>query len=451
MSKSRRYTLITIAVAAVLIVATVCAVLLTDGIAPSNQGGVSVSPSATTTKTTAGTVDSQYLKTAVESIYNPAAAQERILANGSPAVYYISRHSNRNSSIYLINTTGTINSSNRPKLRDDQTEPTADTGYSWWWFEVGNTTYFVQIARTSTLQSFLSTYSYYSNSSVYALLTEDVTYNPSVVYNANSYNGVNTMPYNFNATLDGAGHKISASADFAPGDKADSPITSEYPNTSNVGASDGTQFNAHSMFIANLGSGTLKNFTFTDDSHTVAVRQKHGGSFAVTYGAMVGLAGVYNNYDSSNRSYINNVHVLLNGTHTLTDVPDNLKQRGTMVMGAAVGYNRNCNIEQLTVTLNNNMQSYAYRGTKGLFDASPGYTIHQSMGVVIGAQDVVNAVFKKVIAAGSGSVYANWNQNPSGAGNWTETAAYLGIIFGQVVKATTVDGVILDFTYGNIY
>ena len=61
MSKSRRYALIAAVTVAVLVICSVAVVLLTDGKGSNGDGGVIASGAATTVKTTAGSVDNDYL------------------------------------------------------------------------------------------------------------------------------------------------------------------------------------------------------------------------------------------------------------------------------------------------------------------------------------------------------------------------------------------------------
>ena len=211
MSKSRRYALIAAVTVAVLVICSVAVVLLTDGKGSNGDGGVIASGAATTVKTTAGSVDNDYLVKEFLKLYrNP---QDKILSDGSPSVWYTQK-ANSATSIYIINKTGS--KTPVPNVQAGQQVPSIISGHEWWAFKSGSVTYVVPITRASstsicfTLDNFLTTPNVYTSANTYALIEEDVTYSPRVI-NSVQYNGTTVSPYNFNATLDGAGHKITAS------------------------------------------------------------------------------------------------------------------------------------------------------------------------------------------------------------------------------------------------
>lgn len=480
MSKSRRYALIAAVTVAVLVICSVAVVLLTDGKGSNGDGGVIASGAATTVKTTAGSVDNDYLVKEFLKLYrNP---QDKILSDGSPSVWYTQK-ANSATSIYIINKTGS--KTPVPNVQAGQQVPSIISGHEWWAFKSGSVTYVVPITRASstsicfTLDNFLTTPNVYTSANTYALIEEDVTYSPRVI-NSVQYNGTTVSPYNFNATLDGAGHKITASEAYEMsltinGGDAGSRLNKPYITwgTQGGGGYSDYHLNAHSMFIGNMGRGTLKNFTLDDGGNNIRIIQHNNttasGSTTVVntaYGALVGVAGVYNNnapggtdgdpndpYDYSNsaRSNINNVNLLLNGDHTMFTRNDS-KNMASLIMGGAVGYNANCNIDNLTVTINGRISPYALRDGRPTLDfgSKPG-TKYDILGGVCGIS-AYSGTFKKVIVAGSGNLFCDWYVTVKNAGKVTnDFGEAAGIVFGQIMKPTTAEGVIIDFPYKNIW
>ena len=314
MSKSRRYALIAAITVAVLIVCTVAVVLLTDGNSLGGNGDAYVSGAATTVETTAGKVDNDYLVKEFLALYR--TPQERVLSDGSPSVWYTSK-ANSSTNIYIINTTGTNKA--QPSLQAGQQTVNLLSNHFWWAFKSGGVTYVVPITRASTSAScftmdlFLTTPNVYTSANTYALLEEDVTYSPKTI-NSQTYNETTVSPYNVNATLDGAGHSITANESYEMsltinGDNAGSRLNKPYIQWGSQAAhgySDYT-YNAHSMFIGNMGRGTLKNFTLDDGGNNVRIIQHNNTTasgnatvVAAAYGALVGVAGVYDNVAAAN-------------------------------------------------------------------------------------------------------------------------------------------------------
>lgn len=325
---------------------------------------------------------------------------------------------------------------------------------------------------------FMTNAAYYQNSSEYAMIVESdgvITYNPNDVY-ANLH---------FDATLDGAGATLRATAvlNKTRGNGGDGT------SSGNINGADLTWFTNHSfnynigkdssdhtfkgLSVAGLVFGTLRNGTFKnfkwDDQGISGTHQytyKNVGS-STAFGGLVGYAGP-SSQGGSGVSSIYNVSMTYNNAvqhiHNVHEYYDDWDETRTGTFtGGLIGVNFNANIELVTVRMNNDIsfeqQSACVYITADWADPDNAMAC---FGGIVGLQ-YYTGTLKKVVISGSehAGLYGHHCVNKEIKKNWYNTSiadynttrAWTGMLVGYVPagKSITFDGAILDMNYNECY
>ena len=326
--------------------------------------------------------------------------------------------------------------------------------------------------RTFTM--FMTNASFYQDTAVYGLIfTESVSYNPNDTYYRSW----------FDATLDGAGatvrpsaalnitddynrwpHESGGNRPYVSGvDYIKNGYLTSYENQMNRNA-NGTAF-AGLLFGA-IRNGTLMNFQWNDagvGGHSYTLRTEQYGT---AFGGLVGLAANSSSTQSTSvKSSIYNVGMNFNNNITHTMQLRNFDSINTsqcdIYSGGLIGINLNADIELVSVNYN----------TSVFYQNAPRQSWHQvvgnpglqwgtsSFGGFVGAQAVKNGMtftFNKVTITGGSSsglvgddtwAHGDGWGSTYGSNVYTQQAALIGSLSGNL----TIDGVIIDLNYDNIY
>lgn len=326
--------------------------------------------------------------------------------------------------------------------------------------------------RTFTM--FMTNASFYQDTAVYGLIfTESVSYNPNDTFSRSW----------FDATLDGAGatvrpsaalnitddynrwpHESGGNRPYVSGvDYIKNGYLTSYENQMNRNA-NGTAF-AGLLFGA-IRNGTLMNFQWNDagvGGHSYTLRTEQYGT---AFGGLVGLAANSSSTQSTSvKSSIYNVGMNFNNNITHTMQLRNFDSKNTsqcdIYSGGLIGINLNADIELVSVNYN----------TSVFYQNAPRQSWHQvvgnpglqwgtsSFGGFVGAQAVKNGMtftFNKVTITGGSSSGLVGDDTWAHGDGWgatygsyvyTQQAALIGSLSGNL----TIDGVIIDLNYDNIY
>lgn len=325
--------------------------------------------------------------------------------------------------------------------------------------------------RTFTM--FMTNASFYQDTAVYGLIfTESVSYNPNDTFSRSW----------FDATLDGAGatvrpsaalnitddynrwpHESGGNRPYVSGvDYIKNGYLTSYENQMNRNE-HGTAF-AGLLFGA-IRNGTLMNFQWNDagvGGHSYTLRTEQYGT---AFGGLVGLAANSSSTQSTSvKSSIYNVGMNFNNNITHTMQLRNFDSINTsqcdIYSGGLIGINLNADIELVSVNYNTSVfyqnaprQSWHYAWNPGLQWGT------SSFGGFVGAQAVKNGMtftFNKVTITGGSSsglvgddtwAHGDGWGSTYGSNVYTQQAALIGSLSGNL----TIDGVIIDLNYDNIY
>lgn len=478
MVRSRKYALITAALALILIAAVVLTVVFLGDGAIYTPGGqeATASNAAVTVGSTVGTVGSDYMYTTLVAHSNKknsewTASDMQDLrgvdgnagTDGVPDTYVTTLDTN----FFLITQDG-WNSVKAGQV------PGGGSGYYelqyngvWYRFNNGNGSGSGAV-NTSLYQSyatFMGTSTFYQNSSVYGLILTDIEYDPND-FAANHW---------FNATLDGAGHTLSMNAvlKYSTSDWADDNDNYLYWLKGGIGHNQMNRVDSNTgggavfagLVFGGLCDGEFKNFTVTEKSgvsgtHTYSYTSSRAGS---AFGGLVGAAAPASAGDTA-RSSIYNIalNFTQNITHqfTIQDYNAFNKLLNDIYTGGLVGVNFNADIE--LVSLNYNGILFTQKAPRGRNYNSGGasdYWCQSSMGGIVGAQFGVyneNMTFSKVSITGQASsgflgdvTEATWGS--WGVSYYNNIFTQMGLVFGALQGDLSIEGLLLDYNYDNIY
>ena len=498
MVRSRKYALITAALALILIAAVVLTVVLVgDGsfYAEKTPQG-SVSSAAVSVGSSTGEVSSDYVYQTLVSrsnmagqTFDPDSRQDLRGSNGQP----VSDGSDGQPAVspdgipdtYVV----TLNSNTRLLTQNGWDDVDAGSlnvankswggsGYyevyyngSWYRFQKNS-------ADTGSLfmsyNAFMTDTAYYQYSSEYALIIEPdgvITYDPNDVY----------KNLHFDATLDGAGATLRATKVLNKSRGAKQDGTGSAPSTDcdlswftnhsfnyNIGK-DSNDHEFHGLSIqglvfGSLRKGTFKNFKWDDQG---AEGTTHYSSYnnvgsATTFGGLVGYAGPSSS-GGSDRSSIYNVSLTYNKAvqhvYDISAYDDWDESRTGTFSGGLIGVNFNADIELVTVRMNNDIafEQQSALALMGSWWEDPDNAM-SCLGGIVGLQ-YYTGTMKKVIISGSekAGLYGHHKETPHlggvGGDDWNTTRAWIGMIVGYVPsgKSITFDGIILDMNYNECY
>ena len=486
MVRSRKYALITAALALILIAAVVLTVVLVgDGsfYAEKTPQG-SVSSAAVSVGSSTGEVSSDYVYQTLVSRSNMAGqtfdpdsrldyrgSDGRPGSDGIPDTYVVTLNSNTR----LLTQNGWDDV--EAELLNVPNKSWGGSGYyevyyngSWYRFQKNS-------ADTGSLfmsyNAFMTDTAYYQNSSEYALIIEPdgvITYDPNSV----------ATRLHFDATLDGAGATLRATKVLnksrgakqdgtGSGNITDADLTwfTNHSFNYNIGK-DSNDHEFHGLSIqglvfGSLRKGTFKNFKWDDQG---AEGTTHYSSYnnvgsATTFGGLVGYAGPSSS-GGSDRSSIYNVSLTYNKAvqhvYDISAYDDWDESRTGTFSGGLIGVNFNADIELVTVRMNGiAFEQQSALALMGSWWEDPDNAM-SCLGGIVGLQ-YYTGTMKKVIISGSekAGLYGHHKETPHlggvGGDDWNTTRAWIGMIVGYVPsgKSITFDGIILDMNYNECY
>lgn len=487
MVRSRKYALITAALALILIAAVVLTVVLVgDGsfYAEKTPQG-SVSSAAVSVGSSTGEVSSDYVYQTLVSrsnmagqTFDPASRQDLRGSDGQPGsdgipdTYVVTL----NSKTRLLTQNGWADV--EAKLLNVANKSWGGSGYyevyyngSWYRFQKNSGD---SGSLFMSYNAFMTDTAYYQNSSEYALIIEPdgvITYDPNDVY----------KNLHFDATLDGAGATLRATKVLNKSRGAKQDGTGSAPSTDcdlswftnhsfnyNIGK-DSNDHEFHGLSIqglvfGSLRKGTFKNFKWDDQG---AEGTTHYSSYnnvgsATTFGGLVGYAGPSSS-GGSDRSSIYNVSLTYNKAvqhvYDISAYDDWDESRTGTFSGGLIGVNFNADIELVTVRMNNDIafEQQSALALMGSWWEDPDNAM-SCLGGIVGLQ-YYTGTMKKVIISGSekAGLYGHHKETPHlggvGGDDWNTTRAWIGMIVGYVPsgKSITFDGIILDMNYNECY
>ena len=508
MVRSRKYALVTAALALILIAAVVLTVVLVgDGsfYAEKTPQG-SVSSAAVSVGSSTGEVSSDYIYQTLLShsqktgewqesdMQDLQDAQGNRLDNGSTAGdgvkdTYVTTLKN-NFRLLTQNGWSDVEAGSLNVLNKSW----GGSGYyevfyngAWYRFKNGNSSG----SLFMSYNDFMTNKTYYQNSSEYALIIEPdgfIQYNPNTI-------GKNQF---FDATLDGAGATIQPSERLnvsrgsgergADGGMAGT-IFDRYPtgtedNSANIDSDfdwfSNDKFNYHiskdnnsnydfhglnsvGMIFGSVCEGTFKNLKWNDSNLQLSGDDVHFYSFlemasSTAFGGLVGVAAPLN-AGGTETSTITNVSITYNNhvrhVYDLKHYDDWIDTRCAIFTGGLVGVNMNANISNVTVRMNNDIKfeqrSACVNVGTGWRSADNGFT---AFGGVVGLQNC-NKTFEKVIISGSNksSLYGHHQPIDKGSSGYNRTESRQGMVIGYLANknSLTVNGAILDMNYNECY
>ena len=505
MVRSRKYALITAALALILIAAVVLAIVLTgNGTYYDRAPEGSVSDAEVKINSTTGTVAGSYLfealteHSAIGSVTNWTADNFEDTDGDNVEDAYVTT---LNKNTYLLHDYADWNAAHAalPNLVGDGRITVEYNGFTYI-FKNGNDSGDSLFVNFTT---FLSTSKYYNNSKAYGLVIKnEISYDPNAtaVQNmsgswGNGYSNGKNADGGFNATLDGAGAVFSLSKALAQGsiDGGGTNISGAQVGT-RIGITDrgfygnGSNENTHylhswngiqasGMLIPWLNAGTLKNFTISDEKlDDDAVNQivtstgstKYTGS---TFGYLAGYVGsfCYNgdygwpvDTSASIENVAVNVTKELRHSHYYTPTKSGIVSTNDnngnvdLITGGLVGYNAGATIELASVSFDAKIYQFAF--TPWTSDPESNISTNH-FGGVVGIQTTANKLSKIVVKSTTSIVGDNAVAGGDSAalGDYPANAwTYMGGVIGTLAQQSasdkfTIEGVLYDFYYDGMY
>lgn len=476
MVKSRKYAIVTAALALILVAAVVLTVVLVGNgsFYTPEQDGIA-SNAAVTVNSTTGTVPNR-----TQYIFETLTENSAIGSRGNG--WQVSDRNEEGIFVTTLNSKFYLLSNYTWNELIENKIPGVGNGYyemiyngATYRFMNGNSGLSGDLSslyRTFTM--FMTNASFYQDTAVYGLIfTESVSYNPNDTYYRSW----------FDATLDGAGatvrpsaalnitddynrwpHESGGNRPYVSGvDYIKNGYLTSYENQMNRNA-NGTAF-AGLLFGA-IRNGTLMNFQWNDagvGGHSYTLRTEQYGT---AFGGLVGLAANDTSTQSTSiKSSVYNVSMSFNNniTHAmhLRNLDSANNSQCDIISGGLIGINLNADIELVSINYNSStFQQVAARQKWISFGSINLEWGTSSFGGVVGAQSVKNGMtftFSKVTITGTAQAALagndDWNMGTNAGWNQGVSNVFTqqGAIFGSVSGNLTLDGIIIDMNYDNIY
>ena len=470
MVKSRKYAIVTAALALILVAAVVLTVVLVGNgsFYTPEQDGIA-SNAAVTVGSNVGTVDSDYTYNTLvahsqkkNSEWDESDLQDLRDGSGSSgsdgvAETYVTT---LDTDFFLITQEGWTSVEN-------EEVPGGGSGYYelqyngvWYRFLNGNASSSINTSLYQSYSNFMGNTAFYRSSSAYGLMVTDISYDP---------NSFATNQY-FNATLDGNGKTLSATAllnlTTTSYTLAMSPQDFGYNVSKDGGGKqrmDGTVFTG--MVFGSLKNGTFKNFQWTDAKITGSgthVSKHTPGTQGTAFGGLVGYAGS-DTIGGDATSYVNNISLEFN--HNVQHISDSnsynqwYHSRAATYTGGLIGINYSANIELARVRLGNGVtiEQQTYAVTLPTSWQRPDIAFG-CFGGIVGIQ-MRNRTFSKVIVSGADATAALYGHHCSTEHGdpwvpvYNTTEERMGCVIGAMGSGCTItlNGVILDMNYSECY
>ena len=469
MVKSRKYAIVTAALALILVAAVVLTVVLVGNgsFYTPEQDGIA-SNAAVNVGSNVGTVDSDYTYNTLvahsqkkNSEWDESDLQDLRDGSGTSGTDGVAETyvTTLDTDFFLITQEGWTSVQNGKV-------PGGGSGYYelqyngvWYRFLNGNASSTINTSLYQSYSNFMGNTAFYRSSSAYGLMVTDISYNP---------NSFATNQY-FNATLDGNGKTLSATAllnlTTTSYTLAMSPQDFGYNVSKDNGGRDrmdGTVFTG--MVFGSLKNGTFKNFQWTDaNSGSGTHVSKHTPvKQGTAFGGLVGYAGS-DTIGGDATSYVNNISLVFN--HSVQHISDSNNynawdhSRAATYTGGLIGINYSANIELARVRLGNGVtiEQQTYAVTLPTSWQRPDIAFG-CFGGIVGIQ-MGNRTFSKVIVSGADATAALYGHHCSTEHGdpwvpvYNTTEERMGCVIGAMGSGCTItlNGVILDMNYSECY
>lgn len=485
MVRSRKYALITAALALILIAAVVLTVALVgdySSIVPQQEA--SVAPAEVNIGGSTGSVSADYVFQTLKAHSNKKGDGvgwdiTEMQTDGS-INYYPATLDN---TFYLITQSGSSSEANNSDAGVTAKDSYYQVTYNGMNYRfTKNSGYTLYLA----FETFITKTNYSQNVNNYGMAVQasasgTISYDPRNTYHS----------YDFRATFDGAGVTLSMSNMLS---KWDSGSTSaKYTWIQNGYRSDdptiknNVGLNCAGLLIASLYDGTLKNFKLTDKNAVYepdannpdqgsgrpfnchqSVRTLSGHYYeennretGTAFGGLVGYAGPTSaNQEANTNSYISNIS--LDFTKNVLHVYRSTSTEGPaaqvdMFTGAAIGLNMSANISNLVINMNSSvwdqctprMQGYNLLGWGSSADYSGTAHIGVLSGMMLGGKTL-----EKVAIYGTESsafVCSDDLFQYNGTGNWSKIHTYIGGAIGTCMSNQTINGFLFSYPLANCW
>lgn len=485
MVRSRKYALITAALALILIAAVVLTVALVgdySSIVPQQEA--SVAPAEVNIGGSTGSVSADYVFQTLKAHSNKKGDGvgwdiTEMQTDGS-INYYPATLDN---TFYLITQSGSSSEANNSDAGVTAKDSYYQVTYNGMNYRfTKNSGYTLYLA----FETFITKTNYSQNVNNYGMAVQasasgTISYDPRNTYHS----------YDFRATFDGAGVTLSMSNMLS---KWDSGSTSaKYTWIQNGYRSDdptiknNVGLNCAGLLIASLYDGTLKNFKLTDKNAVYepdannpdqgsgrpfnchqSVRTLSGHYYeennretGTAFGGLVGYAGPTSaNQEANTNSYISNIS--LDFTKNVLHVYRSTSTEGPaaqvdMFTGAAIGLNMSANISNLVINMNSSvwdqctprMQGYNLLGWGSSADYSGTAHIGVLSGMMLGGKTL-----EKVAIYGtdkSAFVCSDDLFQYNGTGNWSKIHTYIGGAIGTCMSNQTINGFLFSYPLANCW
>lgn len=483
MVRSRKYALITAALALILIAAVVLTVALVgdySSIVPQQEA--SVAPAEVNIGGSTGSVSADYVFQTLKAHSNKKGDGvgwdiTEMQTDGS-INYYPATLDN---TFYLITQSGSSSEANNSDAGVTAKDSYYQVTYNGMNYRfTKNSGYTLYLA----FETFITKTNYSQNVNNYGMAVQasasgTISYDPRNTYHS----------YDFRATFDGAGVTLSMSNMLS---KWDSGSTSaKYTWIQNGYRSDdptiknNVGLNCAGLLIASLYDGTLKNFKLTDryavyepDANNPdqgsgrpfnchqSVRKLSGHYYeennretGTAFGGLVGYAGPTSaNQEANTNSYISNIS--LDFTKNVLHVYRSTSTEGPaaqvdMFTGAAIGLNMSANISNLVINMNSSVwdQCTVRMQGQGWGWNSSGYSGTAHIGVLSGMM-LGGKTLEKVAIYGtdkSAFVCSDDLFQYNGIGNWSKVHTYIGGAIGTCMSNQTINGFLFSYPLANCW
>ena len=471
MVRSRKYALVTAALALILIAAVVLTVALVgdySSIVPQQEA--SVAPADVTIGGSTGSVSADYVFQTLKAHSNKKGDGvgwdiTEMQTDGS-INYYPATLDN---TFYLITQSGSSSEANNSDAGVTAKDSYYQVTYNGMNYRfTKNSGYTLYLA----FETFIAKTNYSQNVNNYGMAVQasgTISYDPLNTYNSRDVD----------VTFDGAGVTLSMSSmlkkwdSYGTGSTMYNWIKRSYIDGDSQMNNNVYGLNAGGLLIASLRNGTLKNFTFTDKNANTGGRaysdiqsgrtlsghyyeennQRTGTAFG-----MVGYAGPSSQgAEDSTHSYITNVsldmtkNVLHRYQSTLTD---RIAAEVDMYTGVLIGLNMCANISNVTINMNSAVWDQSnVRTQQNFFEPASGYRATSHIGVLTGLNYGNNTLEKIAVYGTENAGFVGsedlWQKGSSG--DWSKTHTFIGGLIGSIVNHATIDGVIFSFPFANMW
>lgn len=479
MVKSRKYAIVTAALALVLVAAVVLTVALTGDFAAINNN-IEVSPADDVTiGSSTGSVGSDYVFQTLKSHSNKkgdAGWEPSELVTEGNISYYPATLDN---AFYLITQSGNASEANNSGANITATGSYYQLMYSGAYYRFSkNAGYNLYLP----FETYISAANYSQNHENYGLAVQasrTISYDPRNTYHS----------YDFRATFDGAGVTLSMSNMLSKWDSGDA--SAKYTWIQNGYRSDdptiknNVGLNCAGLLIASLYDGTLKNFKLTDSNAVYSpnsdspdqgsgrpfnchqsVRTLSGHYYeennretGTAFGGLVGYAGPTSaNQEANTNSYISNIS--LDFTKNVLHVYRSKRTEGAaaqvdMFTGAAIGLNMSANISNLVINMNSSVwdQCTVRMQGQGWGWNSANYSGTAHIGVLSGMMLGGKTLEKVAIYGTESSAFVCSDDlfQYNGIGNWSKVHTYIGGAIGTCMSNQTINGFLFSYPLANCW